>query len=102
MNKKVVTFGEIMLRLTPLNYKRIVQADSFDVIYGGGKPMSVLPWPTSGLESYYVTKLPNNPVGQAALNELRRYGVKTDYIVRAGTGWASISAKMEPASAHLR
>ena len=47
MNNKVVTFGEIMLRLTPPNYKRIVQADSFDVIYGGGEPMSVLPWPTS-------------------------------------------------------
>ena len=84
MNKKVVTFGEIMLRLTPLNYKRIVQADSFDVIYGGGEANVSVTLANFGLESYYVTKLPNNPVGQAALNELRRYGVKTDYIVRGG------------------
>ena len=84
MNNKVVTFGEIMLRLTPPNYKRIVQADSFDVIYGGGEANVSVTLANFGIESYYVTKLPNNPVGQAALNELRRYGVKTDYIVRGG------------------
>ncbi len=84
MSKKVVTFGEIMLRLTPPNYRRIVQTDSFDVIYGGGEANVSVTLANFGLESYYVTKLPNNPVGQGALNELRRYGVKTDYIVRGG------------------
>ena len=75
---------EIMLRLTPPNYRRIVQTDSFDVIYGGGEANVSVTLANFGLESYYVTKLPNNPVGQGALNELRRYGVKTDYIVRGG------------------
>lgn len=84
MTKKVVTFGEIMLRLTPPNYKRIVQTDSFDVIYGGGEANVGVTLANFGLDSYYVTKLPENPVGQAALNELRRFGVKTDYVVRGG------------------
>jgi len=84
MKKKIVTFGEIMLRLTPPNYQRIVQTDSFDVIYGGGEANVAVTLANFGLDSYYVTKLPDNPVGQAALNELRRYGVKTDYIARGG------------------
>jgi len=84
MGKKVVTFGEIMLRLTPPDYKRIVQAESFEVIYGGGEANVAITLANFGLESYYVTKLPGNPLGQAALNALRRYGVNTDYIARGG------------------
>jgi len=84
MNKKVVTFGEIMLRLSPPNYQRFIQADSFDVTYGGGEANVSISLANFGLESYYVTKLPNNPIGDAALNHLRRFGVKVDYIVRGG------------------
>ncbi|MGI6694508.1 MAG: PfkB family carbohydrate kinase [Limnochordia bacterium] len=84
MGKKVVTFGEIMLRLTPPDYKRIVQAESFEVIYGGGEANVAITLANFGLDSYYVTKLPGNPLGQAALNALRRYGVNTDYIARGG------------------
>jgi len=84
MAKKVVTFGEIMLRLTPPDYKRIVQTDTFEVIYGGGEANVAVSLANYGIDSYYVTKLPDNPVGQAALNALRRYGVNTDYIVRGG------------------
>ena len=84
MNKKLVTFGEIMLRLTPPGFERLVQADNFNVIYGGGEANVSISAANFGLDSYYVTKLPNNLVGQAALNELRRYGVKDDYIVRGG------------------
>lgn len=84
MSKKVVTFGEIMLRLTPPDLKRIVQADSFNVIYGGGEANVSVSLANYGMDAYFVTKLPENPVGQAALNELRRYGVKTDYIARGG------------------
>jgi len=73
-----------MLRLTPPEYKRIVQADSFEVIYGGGEANVAVTLANFGLDSYYVTKLPQNPIGQAALNALRRYGVKTDYIARGG------------------
>ncbi|HOA40002.1 MAG TPA: sugar kinase [Halanaerobiales bacterium] len=84
MGKKVVTFGEIMLRLTPPDYKRIVQTDSFEVIYGGGEANVAVSLANFGVDVAYVTKLPDNPVGQAALNALRRYGVNTDYIVRGG------------------
>ncbi|MFO7152881.1 MAG: sugar kinase [Bacillota bacterium] len=84
MANKVVTFGEIMLRLTPPNYLRIVQADSFDVTYGGGEANVAVSLANYGEEAYFVTKVPDNPVGQAAINHLRRYGVRTDYIVRGG------------------
>ena len=84
MGKKVVTFGEIMLRLTPPDYKRIVQTDTFEVIYGGGEANVAVSLANFGIDVAYVTKLPDNPVGQAALNALRRYGVNTDYIVRGG------------------
>lgn len=100
MSKKVVTFGEIMLRLTPPDYKRIVQAESFEAIYGGGEANVAVTLANFGVDAYYVTKLPKNPVGQAALNALRRYGVRTDYIVWGESGWASIFAKTEPASVH--
>jgi len=84
MNKKVITFGEIMLRLAPSNYQRLIQADSFDVIYGGGEANVGISLANFGLDSYYVTKLPNNSIGDAALNHLRRFGIKADYIIRGG------------------
>ena len=84
MSKKVVTFGEIMLRLSPPNYKRFIQADSFDVTYGGGEANVAVSLANFGLDAYYITKLPNNPLGDAALSYLRQFGVKTDYIIRGG------------------
>src|SRR6056297_1674988 len=84
MSKKVVTFGEIMLRLTPPNLKRIIQADKFNAIYGGGEANVAVSLANYGINAYFVSKLPQNPVGQAALNELRKYGVCNDYIVRGG------------------
>ncbi|MCG0276311.1 MAG: PfkB family carbohydrate kinase, partial [Thermosediminibacteraceae bacterium] len=64
MANKVVTFGEIMLRLTPPNYLRIVQAESFDVTYGGGEANVAVSLANYGEEAYFVTKVPDNPVGQ--------------------------------------
>ena len=84
MNKKVITFGEIMLRLTPPVQKRIVQTDTFNVIYGGGEANVAASLANYGIDANFVTKLPENPIGQAAFNELRRYGVKTEYIARGG------------------
>ena len=84
MINKVITFGEIMLRLTPLDLKRIVQADSFDVVYGGGEANVAVSLANYGVDTYFVTKVPKNDVGQSAINHLRRYGVKTDYIIRGG------------------
>lgn len=84
MTKKVVTFGEIMLRLSTPNFRRFIQADSFDVVYGGGEANVAASLAQFGVESYFVSKLPDNPIGQAALNHLRRYGVRTDFLARGG------------------
>ncbi|ACB09232.1 sugar kinase [Thermotoga sp. RQ2] len=81
---KVVTFGEIMLRLSPPDHKRIFQTDSFDVTYGGAEANVAAFLAQMGLDAYFVTKLPNNPLGDAAAGHLRKFGVKTDYIARGG------------------
>lgn len=82
--KKVVTLGEIMLRLSPPRFERFVQAKSFDVIYGGGEANVAVSLANYGLDAYYVSKLPKNEIGQAAINNLRRFGVHTNYIARGG------------------
>jgi 2-dehydro-3-deoxygluconokinase len=84
MAAKVVTFGEIMLRLSTPGYERFVQSKQFDVNFGGGEANVAVSLAHLGLEAYYVTRLPKHEIGEAALNELRKYGVKTDYILRDG------------------
>lgn len=81
---KVVTFGEIMLRLSTPGYSRFVQTDFFDSTYGGGEANVAVSLANYGLESYFVTKLPKHEIGQSAVNHLRRFGVKEDYIIRGG------------------
>lgn len=82
--KKVVTLGEIMLRLSPPDKQRFVQAESFDIIYGGGEANVALSVTNYGMQGYFVSKLPENPIGQAAINQLRKFGVNTDYVARGG------------------
>jgi 2-dehydro-3-deoxygluconokinase len=84
MSKKVVTLGEIMLRLSTPDFKRFVQADSFDVTYGGGEANVAAALCNYGLNGTFVTKVPSNPIGQSAINHLRRYGVDTRFIARGG------------------
>ncbi len=81
---KVVTMGEIMLRLSTPLQSRFVQAESFDVVYGGGEANVAVSLANYGHEAYFVSKLPTHEIGQSAINALRRYGVHTDYIVRGG------------------
>ncbi len=81
---KVVTFGEIMLRLAPEGYLRFTQADSFGATYGGGEANVAVSLANYGVDAAFITKLPNNDIGQAAVNSLRRYGVDTGGIVRGG------------------
>ncbi len=81
---KIVTVGEIMLRLAPAGYYCFVQADGFGAEYGGGEANVAVSLANFGAESVYVTKLPAHDIGQAAVNALRRYGVDTRYIVRGG------------------
>ena len=73
-----------MLRLSPAGQERFVQANSFDVHYGGGEANVAVSLANYGDESFYVTKLPDQEIGQSALNALRRFGVHTDYIQRGG------------------
>lgn len=81
---KIVTMGEIMLRLSPAGNKRFVQSDNFNVIYGGGEANVAVSCANYGHEAYFVSKLPKHEIGQSAVNELRKYGVKTDFIARGG------------------
>jgi len=84
MSKKVVTFGEIMLRLAPEGYYRFIQTDSFGATYGGGEANVAVSLANYGFDAKFVTKLPKHDIGQAAVNSLRRYGVDTSDIVRGG------------------
>lgn len=81
---KVVTFGEIMLRLAPEGYYRFVQSKSFGATYGGGEANVAVSLANFGLDVRYVTKLPKHEIGQAAVNSLREFGVDTSYITRGG------------------
>ena len=81
---KVVTFGEIMLRLAPEGHYRIIQADRYEATYGGAEANVAVALSNLGEQALFVTKLPDNPVGQAGINALRRYGVDTSMIVRGG------------------
>jgi 2-dehydro-3-deoxygluconokinase len=84
MTKKVVTFGEIMMRLSPPGFLRFGQARSFDVIYGGGEANVAVSLANFGVPVDYVTRLPNNDLGDACIQFLRQYGVGVDRIVRGG------------------
>ncbi len=84
MAKKVITLGEIMLRLAPEGYYRFVQADTFGATYGGGEANVAVSLANYGFDVKFVTKLPAHEIGQAAVNALRKYGVDTSYIARGG------------------
>ncbi|GAB5551965.1 MAG: sugar kinase [Saprospiraceae bacterium] len=82
--KKVVTFGEIMLRLTPPSHRRFSQASSLEVIYGGGESNVAVSLANYGVPVSFVTRLPDNDIGDCALMELRKRGVLTNDILRGG------------------
>ena len=82
--KKVVTFGELMLRLAPEGYYRFAQAETFGATFGGGEANVAVSLANYGLDAAFVTKLPTHEIGQMAVNSLRRYGVDTSYITRGG------------------
>lgn len=84
MAHKVVTFGEILLRLQPPANFRFVQAESLEVVYGGGEANVAVSLANFGADVKFVTKLPKHDIGQSAVNALRRYGVNTEEIVRGG------------------
>ena len=81
---KVITFGEIMLRLAPHGYYRFTQAQDFEATYGGGEANVAVSLANYGIDAAFVTKLPAHDIGQCAVNDLRKYGVDTKHIVRGG------------------
>ena len=83
--KKVVTFGEIMLRLSPPGFERLLQSPLLVATFGGGEANVAVSLAQFGLDSVYVTALPNNAIGDAAIRALRAEGVRTDRIVRSGS-----------------
>ncbi|MFI3166596.1 MAG: sugar kinase [Bacillota bacterium] len=82
---KVVTFGEIMLRLAPNGYLRFSQCgDQMQATYGGGEANVAVSLANYGIDASFVTKLPKHDIGQCAINEVRKYGVETKHIARGG------------------
>jgi len=81
---KVVLFGEIMLRLSPKGFNRFTQADIFDINYGGSEANVAVSLSNFDIDAKFVTKLPNNEIGQSAFNKLRQFGVNTSDIIFAG------------------
>jgi 2-dehydro-3-deoxygluconokinase len=82
--KKIVTFGEIMLRLAPPGFQRFTQARAFEATYGGCEANEAVSLANYGESVEFVTRLPNNDLGDACLMTLRGYGVGTSHIVRGG------------------
>ena len=82
--RKIVTFGEIMLRLNPEGYTRFLHAERFEASYAGGEANVAVSLANYGMDASFVTKVPAHEIGQCAINALRRYGVNTDDILRGG------------------
>ena len=84
MAKKIITFGEIMMRLNPEGYLRFVQADKFEASYAGGEANVAVSLANYGMDASFVSKVPAHEIGQCAVNALRKYGVDTSKMVRGG------------------
>ena len=81
---KIVTLGELMLRLSPNGNDRFIQTEIFRIIPGGGEANVAISLANYGHDAVFVTKLPKHEIGQIALNAMRRYGVDTSFIARGG------------------
>ncbi len=82
--KRIITFGEIMMRLNPESYLRFTQAEKFEATYAGGEANVAVSLANYGMDSAFVTKVPSHEIGQAAINALRRFGVDTSLVLRGG------------------
>ena len=82
--KKIVTLGELMLRLAPEGYYRIFQAEKYLATFGGGEANVAVSLANYGMDATFISKFPANEVGQSAVNSLRKFGVDTSKILRGG------------------
>jgi 2-dehydro-3-deoxygluconokinase len=81
---KVVTFGEIMLRLSPPGFERLLQSPTLSATFGGAEANVAVSLAHWGCESVYITRVPSHAIGEAAVRALRAEGVRTDSILRGG------------------
>ena len=81
---KVVTFGELMLRLEPNGYLRFVQSDYLEATFGGAEANVAVSLSNFGVDADFVSKLPSHEIGQSGINSLRKFGVGTSHVVRGG------------------
>ena len=81
---KIVTFGEILLRLTTLNKERFTQSKNFEITYAGSEANVAVSLSHFGMNAYYLSSVPDNPIGQSCINTVRQFGVNTDYMVKSG------------------
>jgi len=84
MNKKIITFGEIMLRLATPDHQRFSQATSFCASFGGGEANVAVSLANFGLQTEFVTRLPKNDLGQSVLMDLKKHNVGTNHILQGG------------------
>ena len=81
---KIITMGEIMLRLSTPNNEKFIQADEFDVNYGGGEANVAVSLANYGHDAEFVTAVPDNEIGECAVAALRKYNVATNHIAKCG------------------
>ena len=81
MAKKVITFGEVMMRLSPPGYEKFSQASSFELVYGGGEANVAISCAYLGMKAAHVTRFPDNALGKAATQFLRRHWLSTEHVI---------------------
>jgi 2-dehydro-3-deoxygluconokinase len=86
-SKKVVGFGELLLRLGTHQFQRFTQARDFEAYYTGAEANTCVSLVNYGFEGYVVSKVPANDIGQACINFLKGHGLNTDFVTRGGIGW---------------
>ncbi|MGI9547592.1 MAG: sugar kinase, partial [Flavobacteriaceae bacterium] len=84
MSKKVITFGEVMMRLSPPGYSKFAQATSFELVYGGGEANVAISLAYLGMKAAHVTRFPDNALGKAATQFLRKHWLSTEHIIYGG------------------
>ena len=110
MEKKVVTFGEIMLRLATPGYLRFSQSTTLNATFGGGEANVAVSLANYGLPVDFVTRLPENDIAHSCIMDLKRYGVGVSNIIKGGnrmgiyfleTGAVSRGSKVKIGRAHV-
>lgn len=84
MAKKVITFGEVMMRLSPPGYSKFAQATSLELVYGGGEANVAISCAYLGMKAAHVTRFPNNALGKAATQFLRKHWLSTEHVIYGG------------------